>query len=101
MTKPNVTDLSSIQNFRKERGELEKEILKFNSLTGRSNLFVYVSRFYKTIAQNTQDKEIKNNATTEAEYFLEQAVKYGQQYLTQKEMLPEFFDVDKPVEAQR
>lgn len=97
MTEPNVMDLPAIQNFGKERGELEKEILKFDSLSGRSNLFLYMSRFYKTIAETTQDDEMKRNASTEAEYFLEQAVKYGEEYKIQTEMLPDFFDTDKPI----
>ncbi len=101
MTEPNVMDLPAIQNFGKERGELEKEILKFDSLIGRSNLFLYMSRFYKTIAETSQDYEIKRNASTEAEYFLEQAVKYGQQYKVQSEMLPDFFNKDKPIEVRK
>jgi len=51
----------------------------------------------KTIAECASDPEIKNNTTAEADYFLEQSVRYGRQYEIQKEMLPEFFNADKPI----
>ncbi|MEK6891354.1 MAG: hypothetical protein AABX03_04425 [Nanoarchaeota archaeon] len=97
MTKPNIENLPVIQNFREERGELEREVLKVDSLTGRSNLFVYISRLCKTIAETTQDDEITKRAYGEAEYFLEQAVKYAEEYKIQTEMLPDIFDTDKPI----
>ncbi|MEK6933844.1 MAG: hypothetical protein AABW75_03140 [Nanoarchaeota archaeon] len=97
MNEPNIKDLPSIQDFRKEREELEKDVSKIGSLTAMSNISLHFSRFYKTIAGNTLDGQVRADATEEAKYFLAQAVGYANQYTMQREMLPEFFDRDQPV----
>ena len=94
---PIVEDLPLIDDFKKARGLLEKSVLTSESLKGRANTFLHVAQLYKTIAENTQDTDLRESATEEAQYFLTEAFKYKNQYEFQEEMLPEQFNADKPM----
>lgn len=85
----------SVGEFGRDMGE---KIEKIDSLTTRSNLCFDVARLYKYISKlEGIGDETKEKAKKQARYFLQKAAEYGNQYEIQREMIPEFFNVDKPI----
>lgn len=78
--------------------DISEKIEKIDSLTTKSNLYVDVGRLYKYISKlEGIGDETKEKAKEQARYFLQKAAEYGNQYEIQKEMIPEFFNADKPI----
>ena len=86
MPEPNIEDPLT-QRFRQDREILEKIVSKTwkNPLNMRPALFLYFSKFYTTIAENTQDERVKKAAEIEAEYFLSKHATCEAEYLMRKE----------------
>lgn len=81
----------SVEEFKKEITQI---VDKIDSLSTRSDIYLVLAKGSKYFSQIDG---IKDNCMEASKNFLRKSAENGAQYDFQNEMLPEFFDRDKPI----
>jgi hypothetical protein len=91
-----VEDLPLIDDYKEARGLLERSVLTSQSLVGRANIFAHVTQLYKALYESLPEGEERASVLEEAQYFLDKAFEYKEQFDFNHDMLPDFFNRDMP-----
>lgn len=92
-----INEVPDLKNFSEFRKGLEEQLKNINSYNIRVRICCTVACLYKTFFNISKDDQLKKDAIKEAHYFLNKAKDYISSYNSQKEMLPDFFDADRPI----